>query len=625
MALKACVFSMMLFQIKRQDTKRSIKTVASEQPGPSNRKSETPPLPPIKSDSPKSEAKSKTPSRQSQSRRETPILPPIARKDSRTASRREQSRASTRSADGIQPPKDMREFDPDLGVGEVEPSDKPRPSRAAETHATKEPQPVEQKQVRQVQAVPTERKDTSPETKHKSPEKEKSPTKEKSPEQRKERSPEIQRTPEIPRTPDRSTVVPVVAAASTSSQRAKSRSRSRSRSRERSYRKSRRRSSSRSRSNSRRRTRRSKSRKRYRSYSSSSSPRRHRRYSSSPGRRHRSRGRSRSKRGSFEYDFHRARSIVRSLSRMDTFSRPRHRSPSVEYRIVGGHGGGYWPNTGPELSRKKKRIIIVQNGTSGHKTKRRNHSSTDSDISVIVTNVKHKSKGRKEKIRNVSESEESDSESRSRSRKYKRNRKSKGRKDASDSDDYDNETSKRTLKQSKKKNIRFDLKNIPGKHNLGKKAKKATFEPNTDSEPDVDENENIPKIHHKATAVAAKSKVPVEESQEDAHTAFRLPTPDSPITPESMVGRNETPLSPQVQASIFPPAKGNPNKQKIKTRDDEKDMQEALEQLDKLTDFELNQLKGGNQRKLPPNVNTDMKKKIFSKQFQENINTFLES
>lgn len=94
---------------------------------------------------------------------------------------------------------------------------------------------------------------------------------------------------------------------------------------------------------------------------------------------------------------------------------------------------------------------------------------------------------------------------------------------------------------------------------------------------------------------------------------------------ESPVSRNETPLSQQAQNAKSPPAKGNPNKQKIKTPDDDRDMLEALEQLDKLTDFELDQLKGGNQRKLPPNVNTNMKKKIFSKQFQENINAFLES
>jgi hypothetical protein len=331
---------------------------------------------------------------------------------------------------------------------------------------------------------------------------------------------------------------------------------------------------------------------------------------------------------------------------MESFSRPRYRSPSIEYQILG--NTGFWPTSLPESSKKKKKIIIVQGGGPVMQAKRRSHSSSDSDISVIVKNVKSKLRGKKEKIRRVSDSDESDSSrSVSRARIGKKKRQSKPRRNNSESEETDVEEiiskknpmkgkskkNKQSTKNGlKKKNLRFDLKNVSNKKRLEKKNM-GNDETENESEEEVDENENVSRSVEPAKQVA-KSIVNMDsivEKQDDvAATGLRRPTPDSPFSSGSLpIHRKQASFSPSSMkspmASISPYIENKHDTKLNNKLEEDNALLQALDQLEKRTDFELEQLKGGNQRKLPPDVNLDMKKKIFSKEFQQNINNFLES
>lgn len=680
------------FQVKRQDTRKTLnerqdsrrtlkerqdtRRTLYEEPGPSTKKSPTPPLPPIKSETPRPETKQdKLPARGTP-RKETPVLPPIGRRDSRSSdrvdeqrnspaskrgsvvSRRDSSRTSVVSDDGItevKPPKDTREFDPNIGVGTEDTPLPPLPPAFNEP-TTQSPEPVvneiHETQEKSVQEKPPEK------------------TREKKPETPKPKTPppEIKETPspkpkvpppEIVRTksPETTTqILPVVAAAAANTarprtkSRSRSRSRKRSRSRTRSHRRSRsrsrRKSSSRSRSHSRKRSRhrKSRSRKRYSSDSSSSSstsPRRRRRHSYSPRRRrHKSRGRSKSRRSSsFDYDFERAKSIVRSLSRMRSLSRPRYRSP--EYSFIGGGPPGYWPQPRSYSPRRKKKIIIVQNGMPETKKKRHSKltSDSDSDISIVVKDAipkNHKSTKR-------SESDSSESRSGSREKKeksknvtilkdkrpkgkakQKNNKKTKQKNKGSESDDDEGKT---------QKNIRFDLKNVKNRNFSKAKAveEKVVSTPEPDSDTGTPHQE-IPKIEAAVQAMPPQASDPVQEQRDDVQASIKnVQKPSTPVSASSPVSvkslnslRNSPAPMKHTTSSNSPRRYSNRNNKSPMPIDDN-ELLAALEQLDKRADFELEQLKGGNLRKLPPDVNLEMKKKIFSPEFQRSIDTFLES
>ena len=311
---------------------------------------------------------------------------------------------------------------------------------------------------------------------------------------------------------------------------------------------------------------------------------------------------------------------------MRSFSRPRFNSP--EYTFIGGGHQGYWPQSQYQEPRRKKKIIIVQNGMPDTKKKKRHSkftSDSDSDISIVVKDATPRS--RKTTKRSESESSESsDSRSRSREKIQRKSKavtilkgpktggknKQKKKKNESDSDGKE------------KKNIRFDLKNVNNRRFSKSKAvqvkQDSTPEPDSVAgtpEPDLE----IPKVEATEQAMPKISIQPVQEERDDVQTGVnptRKPVPNGP-SPSPM----KSPIIPK-NSTFSPRPNNNRNNINPKATDDA-DLLAALDQLDKRSDFELEQLKGGNLRKLPPDVNLEMKKKIFSTEFQRSIDSFLES
>ena len=340
---------------------------------------------------------------------------------------------------------------------------------------------------------------------------------------------------------------------------------------------------------------------------------------------------------------------------MRSLSRPRYRSPSTEFAFLGGGPPGYWPQHQSYSPRRKKKIIIVQNGIAESKKTRRSrlNSNSDSDVSVVIKDVTPRSR----KSRQVTESESSDSSvSRSRSRE-KKQRQSKSVPILKESKNKKIQTGKRknnkNTKQKKKqesddereekiqKNIRFDLDHVKARR--FSKSKAVQIEQNSTPEPQSEvatPEPEIPKINAVIEAKPSKStSKPIQEERVDVQSSVNpIQKPAAPDKSLAASSRNQTPVSmtspiitPTPKLDNTPKALPIPNESKKKVtnnktpENDDQELLATLAQLDKRADFELEQLKGGNLRKLPPDVNLAMKKKIFSPEFQRNIDHFLES
>ena len=314
---------------------------------------------------------------------------------------------------------------------------------------------------------------------------------------------------------------------------------------------------------------------------------------------------------------------------MRSFSRPPFDSP--EYTFIGGGPQAYWPQPQYQEPRRKKKIIIVQNGMPVSETKKKKRhskytSDSDSDISIVVKDATPRN--RRNARRSESESsEDSDSGSRSREKKQQRKSKSvtilKNQKTVSKT----KQKKKKTESDSdgkEKKNIRFDLKNVNNRRFSKSKAVqvKQDSTPEPDSvmgtpEPDLE----VPKIEATEQSMPKIDIQPIKEERVDVQAGTN--PAKKPASTESSPAPARSPLRPK--NSTFSPRPNNNRNGINPTATDDADLLAALDQLDKRSDFELEQLKGGNLRKLPPDVNLEMKKKIFSTEFQRSIDSFLES
>ena len=330
---------------------------------------------------------------------------------------------------------------------------------------------------------------------------------------------------------------------------------------------------------------------------------------------------------------------------MRSLSRPRYRSPSAEYTFIGGGPPGYWPQDRSYSPKRKKKIIIVQNGMPEKKKKRnpRFDSDSDTDVSVVIKDATPRSLKHIKKS-DSDDSESSESRSRSREKKQRKSKnvtilkdskkkvKAKEKTNKKGKEKKKKETSSEDEEEKTQKNIRFDLNSV--KNRRFSKSKEVEVKQNATPEPDSDVSvpePEIPKIEAKIQATPSQQNQPIQEERVEVQASIDpVQKAKTPVSAAS--SRNHTPISVQspdfLRNSPTPKKSNSPNlvkNNKSPKPQDDSELLAALEQLDKRSDFELEQLKGGNLRKLPPDVNLEMKKKIFSSEFQKSIDTFLES